>query len=281
MLGWTITGESLHEFSTWRTEVGRSSVTVIRDAVAVAVLQTGPVLITRRTLVLGAVASALAACGSHSTKGADAGGSGASGSGNNNAGGASGGAAAAGHSSKNSALASLAMVGDSITALSKETLQAVFAQMGFATVTVNAEPSRRIEAGGKKPMPGLDVVRFIQASAPPATWVIALGTNDAGLYVTDADYQKLIDEVLEVIPKKVPLVWVSTYRDDQLKGCEQFNLLMRRSLKDRGHAAVGEWYQQVTKSKGGILTHDGVHPNADGILVFADTVRAAVASEVS
>lgn len=176
--------------------------------------------------------------------------------------------------------ASIAMVGDSITALSKEALEAVLTQMGFPVVTVNAEPSRRIEIGGKKPMPGLDVIRYIQASAPPAMWVIALGTNDAGLYASDGDYQGLIDDVLAAIPKKVPLVWVSTYRKDQVKGCEEFNLLMRKALKDRGNAAVAEWYQQVMKSKGGILTQDGVHPNADGILVFADTVRAAITAEL-
>jgi hypothetical protein len=227
--------------------------------------------------VLGAVASVLAACSSNASPtsgGGDANQSGNGGDGaSSGAGAASGGAAA-------SVPASIAMVGDSITALSKEALDAVLKQMGFADVTVNAEPSRRIEVGGKKPMPGLDVVKFIQASSPPAMWVIALGTNDAGLYATDEDYQSLIDDVLAAVPEKVPLVWVSTYRDDQLKGCEQFNLLMRKSLKDRGHATVGEWYQQVTKSKGAILTDDGVHPNGDGILVFADTVRAAIAAEL-
>ena len=235
--------------------------------------------------MVGAMASALAACASKPKQQDEAigtgtgSGSGASGSGKN--GSAANGASAAGQASTSSALASVAMVGDSITALSKDILDAVLTHMGFASVTVNAEPSRRIEVGGKKPMPGLDVVRFIQASAPPAMWVIALGTNDAGLYTTDQEYQGLINDVLSSIPESVPLVWVSTYRDDHLKGCEQFNLLLRKSLTDRGHAAVGEWYQQVTKSKGGILTHDGVHPNGDGILVFADTVRAAIATELS
>lgn len=241
-------------------------------------LQTGTVLITRRTLVLGAVASVLAACSSNAAQTGGVGGANQSGNGSNGA--SSGGAGASGDAASVTVPASIAMVGDSITALSKDAIEAVLKQMGFAGVTVNGEPSRRIEVGSKKPMPGLDVVRFIQASAPPEMWVIAVGTNDAGLYATDEDYQGLIDDVLGAIPKKVPLVWVSTYRDDQLKGCEQFNLLMRKALKDRGHATVGEWYQQVTKSKGAILTQDGVHPNADGILVFADTVRAAISAEL-
>ncbi len=173
---------------------------------------------------------------------------------------------------------SIAMVGDSITALSQTTIETVLKNMGFATVTVNAEPNRRIEVGSKKPMPGLDVVKYIAASAPPEMWVIALGTNDAGLYATPADYQGLIDDVLSAIPSQKPLAWISVYRHDQLIGCEQFNSLVRASLDKRGHAVVGEWYQQVAKSEESILTHDQVHPNANGILVFADTVRAAIAN---
>ncbi len=252
-----------------------SSVTVIRGPEAAGVLQTDAVLITRRTLVLGGVATLLAACSSDAAQ--TSGGGGANPSGNGGNGTSSGGSGASGDAGSAAVPASIVMVGDSITALSKDAVEAVLKQMGFAGVTVNAEPSRRIKMGRKKPIPGLDVVRFIQASAPPEMWVIALGTNDAGLYTTDEEYQALIDDVLAAIPASVPLVWVSTYRDDQLKDCERFNLLVRKALKDRGHATVGEWYQQVTKSKGGILTHDGVHPNADGILVFADTVRAAIA----
>jgi lysophospholipase L1-like esterase len=225
------------------------------------------------------MATALAACSSKpkSGDGADAGGAAS----NGKPASGSKGASASGGSSNGSMPASIAMVGDSITALSKDAIEAVLKDMGFAVVTVNAEPSRRIEIGSKKPMPGLDVIRYIQASTPPAMWVIALGTNDAGLYSTDDEYQTLIDDVLAAIPTKVPLVWVSTYRKDQLKGCEQFNLLMRKALKDRGNAVVAEWYQQVAKTKGAILTQDGVHPNADGILVFADTVRAGITSELS
>jgi hypothetical protein len=176
---------------------------------------------------------------------------------------------------------SVVMVGDSITALSQATLEAVLSNIGFQSVTVNAEPSRRIEVGSKKPMPGLDVVKFIAASSPPEMWIIALGTNDAGLYANNDDYTDLIDDMLGAIPTKVPLVWISVYRHDQLEGCDQFNLLVRAALKKRGHATMGDWNQQCAKSEESILTHDGVHPNANGILVFADTVRAAVAAELT
>ena len=232
-------------------------------------------LIDRRTLLFGALATAVAACSSSGTENNATAPIGTVGLGGAND------VPPSNNPPKTKVPASIAMVGDSITALSQTTIEAVLTQVGFATITVNAEPSRRIEVGNKKPMAGLPVITFIEASAPPQMWVVALGTNDAGLYTENAEYQGLIDDVLKAIPTSVPLVWVSTYRHDQLKGCEQFNLLMRASLKKRGMATVAEWYQTVTKSKGSILTHDGVHPNADGILVFADTVRAAIATQLN
>jgi hypothetical protein len=236
------------------------------------VLQTCPVQIDRRTLLLGVVAAGLAACSSTTDAAEQVPGATVS---------LGGDGAAKPNPPAASVPTSVTMVGDSITALSRDTLQAVLTQIGFKTITINAEPSRRMEVGSKKPMPGLDVVKFIAASAPPEMWVIALGTNDAGLYATDGDYQGLIGDMLGAIPDSTPLVWVSTYRHDQIKGCEQFNGLLRTSLAARRNATMGEWYQQCTKSKESILTHDGVHPNADGILVFADTARAAIAERLS
>ena len=174
------------------------------------------------------------------------------------------------------------MVGDSITVLSKDALQLVLADLGILTITINGEKSRRIEVGYKKPLPGVDVVKFIAHSGPsPDMWILALGTNDAGLYSTDSEYQGLIDDMLTAIPDHAPLVWMNVYRNDQLAGCEQFNALLRTTLMKRGNATVGEWFQQVTKTKESILSHDGVHPNANGVLVFADTIRTAVVAQMS
>ncbi|MCU1395787.1 MAG: hypothetical protein JWM34_4215 [Ilumatobacteraceae bacterium] len=251
----------------------RTWVTAVRAHSDVSLFQTDPMLIDRRTLLFGGVASLVVACSSGSKQGGSAG------------------TVPVGpvtsanidppsppNPAASKVPASIAMVGDSITALSKTTIQAVMTEIGFQTITINAEPSRRIESGKQKPTPGLNIVKFIEASKPaPDMWVIALGTNDAGQYSNDADYQALIDDVLAVIPKKAPLVWISTYRHDQVPACQHFNLLVRASLLQRGNAAMGEWFDQVTKNSS-ILTHDGVHPNAKGILVFADTVRSAIAT---
>ncbi len=173
---------------------------------------------------------------------------------------------------------SVVMIGDSISARSEVALGVVLKAMGFDSVTINAESSRRIDVGNRRPTNGMDVVTFVAGSDPPEMWVIALGTNDAGLYTTDEEYQGLIDGLLDVIGDDAPLVWVNTYREDHIDGCIQFNNLLRATLDDRGNATVADWFQQCVSRD--VLTDDGVHPNDDGILVFADMVRAAIATRL-
>ena len=180
--------------------------------------------------------------------------------------------------------ASLVMIGDSITVASRKTLEPILAAIGFSAVAINAEVNRRIEVGSGKngPTPGIVVADFVLASGKrPAVWVIALGTNDAGLYSTDAEYRDLIDKMLARVPPKAPLVWVDTYRRDQLKGAEQFNSVLRDAITHRGKAVMAEWSQQVIASTGKILRIDGVHPNAAGVLIFSDLVRNAVVTVLS
>ncbi len=174
----------------------------------------------------------------------------------------------------------LAMVGDSITLGSRPALELVLADIGFTDVTINAETSRRIVVGSKKPIPGLDVVTFVDASDPPDLWVIELGTNDAGLYSTDDEYRGLVDAILAEIPDDDPLVWMSTYREDHLDGCVQFNAVLSKRLDERGNATVGDWYDQCLDTDGSILQGDGVHPDETGQLIFADTVRQAIAARL-
>ena len=176
---------------------------------------------------------------------------------------------------------SLVMIGDSISALSETELDSVLGSIGFETVTINAESSRRIEVGQKKPTNGLDVISFIVGANRPEMWVIELGTNDAGLYATDEDYQDLIDSTIALLGDDAPLVWVNTYREDHLDGCVQFNGLLAATLERRGNATIADWYQQCITNAATILTDDGVHPNKDGIVVFADTVRSAIARQLA
>lgn len=175
------------------------------------------------------------------------------------------------------------MIGDSITVGAQPVLQLVFTQMGFSSVSINAEKSRRIEVteGKVGPRAGLDVAKYVLGSGSrPQVWVIALGTNDAGLYKDAAEYRGLIDKMLAIVPRTVPLAWIDNYRSDHLSGSVLFNQELRATLGERGHSVVGDWYRECLKPDAAILGLDGVHPNKRGQLVFAATVRTAVQSLV-
>src|SRR5215207_9090352 len=94
-------------------------------------------------------------------------------------------------------LPSAALVGDSISFLSREPLEAELADHGFGTIEFDALPGRRIAEGESS---GLDVLDFsIAAGLAPDLWIVQLGTNDLGNYEA-AGYAELIDLVLRRIP---------------------------------------------------------------------------------
>lgn len=170
---------------------------------------------------------------------------------------------------------SVAMVGDSITAGSQPVLEAMLTSMGFTDVTISAEPGRRIDVRGSLLHSGIGAVSDIAERDAPDLWVIALGTNDAGLYAEISDYEGLVRALLEDIPDDAPVVWIDVYRDDHIEGSEEFNEALRSVLDERGNATVGRWYARCNNSNGDILS-DGVHPDKQGVDEFADCVRVAI-----
>jgi lysophospholipase L1-like esterase len=176
------------------------------------------------------------------------------------------------------------MIGDSITVGAQQPLEAMFTRLGFSPVTVNAQKSRRIDVGRGKyePRAGTSVAEYVVGStALPELWVIALGTNDAGLYRQADEFGMVIAHMLAIIPPTAPLAWIDIYRRDYLAGSQLLNVVLRDMLAKRGNAVVGDWYEQCTKADARILSGDGVHPNKRGFGVFTDTVRTAALSLVS
>jgi lysophospholipase L1-like esterase len=175
---------------------------------------------------------------------------------------------------------SLAMIGDSITEASTPALKAVLANAGFSKLTIDGDTGRRIDEGtGKKgePLAGTKVLaKLVAQGVDPDVWVIALGTNDVGHYDSDpSEYDRLIDELVAQIPKSKPLVWVDTFVSAQPKATLTWNALVRRKMSARGHAKVANWYAEASDPKRNILRKDDLHPNDNGVLVFADLVSTA------
>lgn len=178
---------------------------------------------------------------------------------------------------------SMAMVGDSITAGSKDSILYTLAAHGFTEMEIDGVTSRRIEEGDGNGSPQSGIAALYTMLADPTivpdVWVIALGTNDVGAYTDAEEYRRLIDTVLEMIPDGVPLVWVNTYRWDRRDESIQFNDLLVEELAKRPKSVVASWHDQASRNaETKVLRDDGVHPNEHGRVVFAALVAEGIAA---
>ena len=179
-------------------------------------------------------------------------------------------------------LVSIAMVGDSITEGSSTALREAFIDLGIDDddIVINSETSRRIENGNGQNGNTLSGARALQAllddGVDPSAWVIALGTNDVGLFGTPQECAALIEEITTLLPPPVPLVWVNVYRSSDVRETRVFNEVLEGVLADRGGAIVADWYSIASDPDRDVLRSDNLHPNDEGRLVFADLVVQAL-----
>ncbi|MFN8021429.1 MAG: GDSL-type esterase/lipase family protein [Acidimicrobiales bacterium] len=167
---------------------------------------------------------------------------------------------------------SVVMVGDSITQGSTKELEYVLTADGFTDITIDGVTSRRIvEGGGSEPESGVQAVtRLLADGADPDVWVIALGTNDIAKYGSSDEYGAVVQQLLDLLPDDVPLVWVDAYRDDYPDDSVEFDDALRARLGDRDGTVVASWYD-VASADPSIL-RDRVHPKPDGRAKFASVV---------
>jgi lysophospholipase L1-like esterase len=176
---------------------------------------------------------------------------------------------------------SVVVVGDSIAEGSRQDLQDALAVAGFTEVVIEAVSGRRIAIGNgtTEPLAGVDTLRNVVGfGAQPDVWVFALGSNDVGKYA-QAEYESLLDSMIDQIPGGAPLVWVDVYVEHNPEGTAQFNELVRDRLGKRGHATVASWFQFASDPGSAVLQDDRLHPNVAGRKRFATLVtEAAIAT---
>jgi lysophospholipase L1-like esterase len=171
----------------------------------------------------------------------------------------------------------LAMIGDSITFMSTEALQAELSDTGLEVLAIDAQVGRRITVGDSgQPYPGTEIVDFIANSDPPDVWVIALGTNDIGKYADGAEFAAQVQALLDLLPAAAPLVWVDTWYGAQVDQTQLVNDTLRSVVGERDNAIVADWASHADDE--GVVTFDLVHPTTDGIAVFAQVVADGVDS---
>lgn len=172
------------------------------------------------------------------------------------------------------AVRTVAMVGDSITAGSAPALDDMAGDLGI-DLTVNAEVGRRITVGTTPPSGTSAVEGLLEGGLAPDLWVIALGTNDLGKYDSTTEYGELIENLIDLLPSDVPVVWIDTFITADPDGAATFNQALVDTLSARGRATVGHWAPIAAQD--GTLS-DGIHPTEEGRTEFADVVRTQLQS---
>jgi lysophospholipase L1-like esterase len=212
---------------------------------------------------------ALAACSNTSNAGTGGGGAGGGGGG--------GDAAAPG---ERLPIASVVVLGDSISRATDEEYHATFAKAGISDVRVEAQVGRRIEVGNGKGAVALSGVRtlfgLLAEKVSPDAWVVELGTNDIGSYPDAAAYAGLIDQILGMLPVDVPLVWVNAYRPQYVDHTNMFNMVLQQRISDRPNAIVADWFTVASAPDQHVLRSDDLHPNTDGQAVLSMLVLQAL-----
>ncbi len=174
------------------------------------------------------------------------------------------------------------MVGDSITAGSASELRDAFSEMGIDDddITIDGETSRRISNGNGRNGNTLSGVRAVTAlledGVDPSAWVIALGTNDVGLFDTPQECAELIEQITSLLPAPIPLVWVNVYRSGNPRQTRVFNEVLNGVIDARGAAVIADWYTIASDPGNDVLRSDDLHPNDEGRVVFADLVVQAL-----
>jgi lysophospholipase L1-like esterase len=176
-------------------------------------------------------------------------------------------------------VASVVMIGDSITVGAQPFLQEQLEQLGFADVTIVAQELKRVSQNIRNNPSGADIAAFVAADAErpgdEQLWIVALGTNDISQYDSVEDIVTAMDTVIDSVPDDAPLIWVNTYFEDRPEDTAEVNTAIEQIIGSRGNSVIGRW-NQIAPSEG-VLRSDGVHPNSEGAKVFAALVTTTVA----
>ncbi len=106
----------------------------------------------------------------------------------------------------------IAVVGDSLTQGTERFQPDACSAVGWAETTIDAHVSRGVRTKVKSdPHNGLNAVDFLrETSGEPDVWVVALGTNDAGIFSKDK-HADLIREMMDRIGSGHSVMWVNIY----------------------------------------------------------------------
>ena len=171
--------------------------------------------------------------------------------------------------------ASVAVIGDSLTLSAQEEIFAALAPTGIEVVVVDGVESRRMARGSSEVPPATKAIAAVLEVTRPGLWVIALGTNDVGAQTGTEVFRDDMDELLDLVPGDIPVIWVDLWiRDHDARIVEANDAIRQQLGRRRGVGSVVDWHTLADTP--GIITGDGVHLTTYGQQLFADSIVAAI-----
>jgi lysophospholipase L1-like esterase len=174
----------------------------------------------------------------------------------------------------------ISVIGDSLTEGTLRYQADAFAAVGWNQSTIDAHNSRGVRTKVKAdPHTGLTAVDAVrESSGEPDVWVIALGTNDAGIFSKDK-HADLIREMLDHIGSGHSVMWVNIYLPDARKRQVAWNSALAEVASERpDELIVFDWASLAQNQRW--MANDLVHCTGKGYQHRATAIAQASRSIV-
>ncbi len=166
----------------------------------------------------------------------------------------------------------VAVVGDSLTLSAVEELDAWLTDLGLDVLVIDGVENRRMTHRTRTVSSGADAIAAILADESPDLWVIALGTNDVG--GGTSSLREDVGTLLDLIPDRVPVVWVDLWIRDLPGEIADDNDAIRSVVASRPRSIVVDWHSFGDDD--GLIASDGVHLTSSGQRMFAASIAARI-----
>ncbi|HEY4333940.1 MAG TPA: GDSL-type esterase/lipase family protein [Ilumatobacteraceae bacterium] len=170
----------------------------------------------------------------------------------------------------------VAMVGDSLTYGSLPFQPDAFLDVGWADSSIDAFGSRGILTKiGADPHDGLKAVDAIRSVGGDSDlWVVALGTNDSGIY-SSPHYESVISQMLHRIGSQHHVMWVNIFLPKLPQRQAAWNMALDQvSVERAGQMYVYDWASLVAQNPKW-MAGDGVHNSTLGYQERANAIAQA------
>jgi lysophospholipase L1-like esterase len=171
---------------------------------------------------------------------------------------------------------SVAVIGDSLTLGTLRYQADAFSAVGWPQATIDAHGSRGVRTKNKTDRyTGLTAVDAIRTeSGEPDVWVIALGTNDSGIYPNE-QHPAIVRMMMDHLGAGHRVLWANIYRPDAKARQASWNNALATVAAERpDELFVFDWALLAAENKRW-LAKDGVHCTAKGYEHRATAIAAA------